>query len=258
MKNRAFIGDIHGCYEEFQELLSSLSHLSLDEIWLVGDLVDRGPDSGAVVQIAMNNKIPSVMGNHEEGIIKLYDNYKKTGILPKKSMKATTISQLNDAQVEYMRAFPRLHIFEDSNLVVVHGGLYPSLELWQQPPNVIRAQLIQPYVYGETRWWGKEAPKHKCGLTEEESFKEGYRRWYEVYDSPWNVIYGHSVFVQPYYNNNNNKNKNSGFTLGIDTGVPFGGHLTAVIMKDNVISHFVSVRSKKIYCEDKLENFIPR
>lgn len=57
------ISDIHGCYGTLRRLLRKCP----DElIVFAGDLIDRGPDSASVVRFAMEQKIPTVLGNHEE------------------------------------------------------------------------------------------------------------------------------------------------------------------------------------------------
>ena len=257
MKRRAIIGDVHGCIEEFKELYARLEWQSIDEIVSVGDLVDRGPDSGACVQFAMDKKILTVMGNHEDSIIRLWD--KKVQFDPErdpKNHKIVTLSQMNDQRMEWMRNLPKLHVYDDSGLVVVHGGLFPGYPLYAQPHNVIRAQMVHPYRRkkdGDVRWWGIDAAKHKSKMTEEQNRAEGYVRWYEAYDGEEDVVYGHSVFVQPFIH----QNKGKGRTIGIDTGNVFGGVLTAVIHGERSL-YFVSVPPKKIYCEDKQEKFKPR
>ncbi len=60
------IGDIHGCYNEFQALLDKVGLNESDAIVSVGDCVDRGTDTPAV--LAFFQKTPNVfliMGNHE-------------------------------------------------------------------------------------------------------------------------------------------------------------------------------------------------
>ena len=76
---------------------------------------------------------------------------------------------------------------------------WPNYALYEQPLNVVRAQLIHPSDVGRTRWWGKDATMHKCKKTEEESLKEGFQRWYRLYDyKDYDCVYGHSVFYQPF------------------------------------------------------------
>lgn len=65
MGRSVIIGDIHGCSDALQRLLDALPD-DIEQIYSVGDLVDRGPDSKGVVQLCMDNNIKAVRGNHED------------------------------------------------------------------------------------------------------------------------------------------------------------------------------------------------
>jgi len=58
------VGDVHGCFNTLEKLLSKLPD---DEIFLVGDLIDRGPRSKEVIEFMIEHpEIKCVKGNHEE------------------------------------------------------------------------------------------------------------------------------------------------------------------------------------------------
>lgn len=62
------IGDIQGCYSEFVALLDAVSFdRSRDRLWLLGDLVNRGPESLAVMDLVMSlqGRTTTVLGNHD-------------------------------------------------------------------------------------------------------------------------------------------------------------------------------------------------
>lgn len=67
MVSHVLISDIHGCMGTFTRLLNQVAakHPGARLIFL-GDLVDRGPSSRAVVEFAMRNGIPTCKGNHED------------------------------------------------------------------------------------------------------------------------------------------------------------------------------------------------
>ena len=59
------IGDVHGCADEFEELLAKLELKPDDRVIQVGDLVNRGPDSHRVIELAREYQVESIIGNHE-------------------------------------------------------------------------------------------------------------------------------------------------------------------------------------------------
>ncbi|MBR5179533.1 MAG: metallophosphoesterase [Lachnospiraceae bacterium] len=68
------IGDVHGCYGQFMEILSSPLIAEEDIVVLVGDIIDRGPDSAKMLNWAIENvnndgKYLMIRGNHEQNII---------------------------------------------------------------------------------------------------------------------------------------------------------------------------------------------
>ncbi len=70
----------------------------------------------------------------------------------------------------------------------------------------------------------------KKGVTEEQHYAQGWRRWYELHDHPYRVVFGHTVFqhgpliYKP--------GPGIGECIGIDTGAHFCGQLTAIILPD--------------------------
>jgi protein phosphatase len=243
MRKIAAIGDIHGCIDELKLLTEKLEWMSIDEIWSLGDICDRGPDSGACFDYMKRKKIQAVLGNHDDSLLRLWKKWKLTGVLPASEDKRRSLQSMTDEHFERIEQMPRLKVFDDTRVVLVHGGLWP-MPFDQQPENVIRAQLIKPGVTGRTRWWGPDADSHKEGKSEAQSRAEGYSRWYELWQHPYDVAYGHSVWNQPFIH----QNPGAGRTVGVDLGSCFGGSLTAAVF-DGGEPWFVSVKSRKIHFE---------
>lgn len=63
------VGDIHGCFNEFKELISKIPEN--EKIYLVGDMIDRGPDTQALLSYIIENqdRIIPIIGNHEQLMI---------------------------------------------------------------------------------------------------------------------------------------------------------------------------------------------
>lgn len=243
-KKIAFIGDIHGCIDELKELVDLLKDQKIYDIWHCGDLVDRGPDSGQVIQYCIDNNIRGVLGNHDAGAINIWELSKENpDFRPKKKDKATTFSQLNQDRINYLKSLPKIHVFEEINTILVHGGLV-NAKIEDQPHSVTYMQLIHKDYFGHSKWFNKD----KKGVTEEEYKAQGWERWYRLWEGDYNVVFGHSGFVKPLVYTNK-----KGFKcIGIDTGCCFGRTLTALIMPDMV---FLEVPAKNIF-KDK-QNYIP-
>lgn len=227
---RAIYSDIHGCYHELVKLYSRISKKYPGiEHWHVGDLVDRGSYSGEVIDFVMKNFTGGVMGNHEDTMIGIVLRNRQYGYVPKNLEKVQTMKQITDRRLKYIQSLPRIHVFDDVGLIIVHGGLVPKVPLYAQNPGLcIRAQMILPNRQEmHNRWWGCDSIKQRgVHKTEKESYEEGYRRWYEVYDFEYDCIFGHSVMgLKPFVH----QREGFGKTIGIDTGSCFGGNLTAYI-----------------------------
>ncbi|MEO6695016.1 MAG: metallophosphoesterase [Ignavibacteria bacterium] len=74
-KTITVIGDIHGCYNTLLSLYKNLKNTN--EIYTVGDIIDRGRYSKDVVQFCIDKKIKPVKGNHEDMMIKAIDSSDK-------------------------------------------------------------------------------------------------------------------------------------------------------------------------------------
>src|SRR3954464_14199122 len=64
------IGDIHGCHREFGDLLARLQLTKADRLILLGDLINRGPDSHRVIAMAQEQGAVALLGNHELRFLK--------------------------------------------------------------------------------------------------------------------------------------------------------------------------------------------
>lgn len=63
---RYMISDIHGCYEEYRKLLDEIQFSDEDELYILGDAMDRGPEPIKVIQdiMARPNTV-YIIGNHD-------------------------------------------------------------------------------------------------------------------------------------------------------------------------------------------------
>lgn len=147
------IGDIHGCYRELLQLLA-VAGVGDDEVVVsVGDLVDRGPDPGAVVDLFRQrpNAI-ALCGNHERKHVRGVLSYSQ------QVTRAQLGARYAD-DVAWMATLPYHH--ETPEVRVVHFGLFPGVPLADVPEDV-RAGTTSGEGrlrerYGDQPWWAHYA-----------------------------------------------------------------------------------------------------
>ena len=139
MSRRFVIGDIHGCFNTLRALIEEKIQLTTDDrLYLVGDLIDRGPMSREVLDYIILLKeqgfsINPVRGNHEdmflkavddESIFNLWMRNKGQETLSSFNLNAITSDSLNlipEIYFSLIRSFPLFYNLED--YIVVHAGL---------------------------------------------------------------------------------------------------------------------------------------
>ena len=139
MPRKLFVGDIHGHYDSLQRLFDLICPEVADEIYFVGDLIDRGPQSAKVVDFVRRFGSGCVRGNHEDLLLDAVvdGNFDPRG-LDKwvASGGNTTLDSYTNAidtlmeDVLWMKTLP-LYI-DLGNTWLVHAGLNPDLSLAEQ------------------------------------------------------------------------------------------------------------------------------
>jgi bis(5'-nucleosyl)-tetraphosphatase (symmetrical) len=120
------IGDIQGCAAEFDALLRKIAFRpSRDRLWLVGDLVNRGPDSLAVLRrvIGLGRSVTCVLGNHDLHLLATVAGRRELS-------PADTFGEVLEAPdlesiVDWLRHRPLLHHDRSAKRLLVHAGIPP-------------------------------------------------------------------------------------------------------------------------------------
>jgi hypothetical protein len=217
------IGDVHGCRAELEELLGELgydlvrdargravdaAHPAGRRVVLLGDLVDRGPDTPGVLRLAMGmvgaGHALAVCGNHEQKLVRALRGKRVTVT----NGLARSLEQLAGESEEFRAEVERFcydlaaHLVLDGgDLVVAHAGL-PERYHGRSSGRVRTVAL-----YGDT-----------TGRTDEHGRPERYP-WANDYRGEATVLYGHTTVPEAEWVNG---------TMCLDTGVVFGGKLSAL------------------------------
>jgi len=256
------IGDVQGCLDCLSALLERIEGAAARpaRLWLVGDLVNRGPQSLATLRWAVANehRLVAVLGNHDLHLLAV-----AAGVRP--AHRSDTLGEILSAPdradlIDWLRRRP-LAVLEDAHLLV-HAGVLPQ---WSAPQAVALAEEVQAALSGP-RWveflrtmYGNAPARWDDALrgadrlrvivnaltrlrfctaqgTMEFATKEGagaapagYLPWFDVpgrASADVTVVFGHWStlgFVQ-----------RPGL-LGLDTGCVWGGELTGVRLADRAV-----------------------
>ncbi|SMF77421.1 polynucleotide 3'-phosphatase/polynucleotide 5'-hydroxyl-kinase/polynucleotide 2',3'-cyclic phosphate phosphodiesterase [Streptomyces sp. Amel2xC10] len=225
------IGDIHGCSSELEALLGKLGytdgvHPEGRQAVFVGDLVDRGPDSPAVLRRVMamvkSGNALCVPGNHENK----YGRHLKGRKVQHTHGLAETVEQMAGESEEFRTEVREFidslvshYVLDGGRLVVCHAGLPEKYH--GRTSGRVRSHAL----YGET-----------TGETDEFGLPVRYP-WAEDYRGRAAVVYGHTPVPEATWLNN---------TICLDTGAVFGGKLTALRWPEREL---VDVPAERVWYE---------
>ncbi|MDH2915816.1 MAG: symmetrical bis(5'-nucleosyl)-tetraphosphatase [Gallionella sp.] len=255
------VGDIQGCHNEFRQLLEDIRFdPAQDKLWLVGDLVNRGPGSLDVLRLvkSLGESAITVLGNHDlhllavaEGVAELHRS---------DTLDAVLNAPDRDELLAWLRQ-QRL-LYAEAGYVLVHAGLLPQWSVKQaaslasEVENALRDEHYAEFfthMYGNTpHSWDDDLTGYKrlriitnaftrmriCTPQGEMEFRfkgelekivAGYLPWFEVpnrMSQEATVIFGHWSALGLKVTPN---------VIALDTGCIWGGALTAIRLEDRRI-----------------------
>lgn len=158
---RYAVGDVQGCHQELRTLLERISfNADRDQLWLAGDLVNRGPQSLEVLRFvrAMGDSAVVVLGNHDLHLLAVAYGARKV-------RKSDTLDDIlhapdRDTLLEWLLGRPLAH--QEGSDLMVHAGLLPQwstqdvLTVAREVEMALRADPLGlfNYMYGDEpdRW----------------------------------------------------------------------------------------------------------
>ncbi|WP_251977876.1 symmetrical bis(5'-nucleosyl)-tetraphosphatase [Salinicola avicenniae] len=137
------IGDLQGCYAEFQALLERLDFsASRDHLWLAGDLVNRGPDSLGCLRrcVALDGAASVVLGNHDLHLLAVARGHGRL----KRHDTLMDILEAADREpmLEWLRQQPLLVADAERGMVMTHAGLPPQWSLEEARARATEAEAV--------------------------------------------------------------------------------------------------------------------
>ena len=268
---RYAIGDIQGCMASLERLLALIAFSpARDELWLVGDLVNRGPRSLDVIKwaISLGDAVTCVLGNHDLHLLA-----RAAGAVGEK--KRDTLDEVlaardRDRMIEWLRHRPLVHL--DSTFALVHAGLHPTWtvamarQLGGEIEHELRAPTWRAFLAqtmgkstpprwdarlgGSDRWRAilaylvRARTLHASDGRVDPDFDgarvdipKGRAPWFAMPHPAWathTIVFGHWAALGLDLGPNH---------LGIDTGCVWGRSLTAIRLDDRTVYQVKAVEA---------------
>jgi bis(5'-nucleosyl)-tetraphosphatase (symmetrical) len=244
---RWLVGDIQGCVREFERLLREIRFDPVeDELWCLGDLVNRGPHSLETLRLWRDVGGRGILGNHD-----VYALLARTGRMRRRpdTLDALMDSPEADDLLDRLRALPLLvHLPGPSGVAgaqdvwVVHAGLHPN---WTDLHAIAARTNEAPH---DDDWLRSDDVRYAirvrcCAPSGELSKYTGppadcpppARPWDDFYGGETLVVHGHWA-QRGYYRGKR--------TMGLDSGCVHGGPLTAWCQEEDRIVEVTGVSSE--------------
>ncbi|KAI8140700.1 Metallo-dependent phosphatase-like protein [Fennellomyces sp. T-0311] len=235
------VGDVHGCLKEFNELLAKIEYdYELgDRLILLGDLVNKGPDSVGVVRRANELKALCVRGNHDNVLIRIMgylrghnvrENTKSGKAMPEGPVVDPILfslphweiaRQMTQNDYEYLASCPLILGIPGLNSLFVHGGVDPRKSLQDQIPFFVMS--MRGIDLDGTPTSGRN---YLLNWSDEWNLFQLANM--SAVEKPFtNVYYGHDSVRGLQLKTN---------TFGLDSGCVFGGQLSALELKSGQLT----------------------
>ncbi len=250
MERKIIIGDVHGCLQALQTLLSVCKPTAEDEIIFLGDLINKGPDSAGTVtcvrQLSQQYAVKLILGNHEEKLLRVVHNRQHNPAawlsMTNRSVFESVASELSEQDLQFLQQAYYSIRLKDTGYLLVHGGISTNCKLdfttdyqyfTHQPKDHHGLELLN-----KTRFLNPAG--HFVALHDED---ETSHFWADKYDGRFGtVIFGH----HPWHDHQARIFRHA---IGIDTACVYGGKLTACILLPDGSYQFNSVPAHSLPAE---------
>lgn len=140
------IGDVQGCYDELRMLVDTIRFdPAKDQLWFVGDLVNRGPKSLRTLRFvkSLGDAAVCVLGNHDLHLLSLAI----VGSAPVNSGNLDRVLWARDSDelIEWLLHRPLAHYDKALNTLMVHAGVIPQ---WTVKQVLSRAHEVEKVLRG--------------------------------------------------------------------------------------------------------------
>lgn len=163
------ISDLHGQYKTFLKFLEKINFSDEDELYIIGDIMDRGDQPIEIFQYIMNKpNIHFILGNHESMFLNSYEVDFSTWVYETKlwlnNGGLTTLLEFQKLDkkeqleiIEYIEKAPLCQKIEvnGQKFILAHASYcleeYPEVLLWERPHSTLNLPKDEILIFGHTR-----------------------------------------------------------------------------------------------------------
>ncbi len=169
------VGDIQGCFDELQALLAQVQFdQSIDQLWLAGDLVARGPKSLETLRFikGLGDSANFVLGNHDLHLLAVHAGIRRSK--PQDKLQTLINAPDFDELMDWLAGYPVLLALPKDTGYLSHAGMNPQ---WTEEQAIKSAQFVHERVSGPNRkaWleimYGEKPNTWSDVTTEQEHFR---------------------------------------------------------------------------------------
>lgn len=143
------VGDIQGCYDSLQSLLSKVNfNPNKDQLWCVGDLVNRGTQSLETLLFLhdIRHCVKIVLGNHDLHLIACF--YDHARIKKHDTIQDIICSKQGKLLIDWLRQQPLVYYDQEHHVTMVHAGIPP---LWSLEDSLARSAEIEAVLQDDDK-----------------------------------------------------------------------------------------------------------
>ncbi len=271
------IGDVQGCYNELQHLLEKIAFdPHKDHLWFAGDLVNRGPDSLAVLRFVrqLGHRAITVLGNHDLHLLAVFYTHGHA----KRNDTLNDVLTAPDAHelMDWLRHQPLIHLDQTQRWCMSHAGIPPqwsvrkARRLAHEVETVLQGNdhvaFFQSMYGNHPKQWHKDLQgqdryrvivnyltrmrfinaQQELDLVSKEGLDQaptGYYPWFDdarSWQRKTRLVFGHWAALEGHVPHER--------IFALDTGCVWGGQLSALRLDDQ---HWFRVPARKPHLSPK-------
>jgi hypothetical protein len=205
------VGDLHGCFDELNDLLEKAAFGKDDRLVCVGDLIVKGVKNREVLDLFISDpRFSSVIGNHDRALRDYWRGQPVT-LKPSQERVREELEPGRERYSAYLDSLP--YTIDLGAFLVVHAGIRPGVDVDKQSLE----DLTELRTLGADR-------TSRAGVP-----------WYQFYSGDKIILFGHWPAPEP---------RRGPRALGLDTGCVYGYNLTAYVIETGDL---ISVNARRAY-----------